>query len=421
MPVIDARTRTLLTAALALSLVVAATPAGAGGFYAPYQSGPALGTALAGATARNDDPSFLFFNAASAAATKSATVYIGAQVFSPSIKLDVRNATSPLMVPITADGSSGEMAETAIAPSFAAAIPLAEGLVLGITGNAPFAAKIEANPTWAGRFQLLRTDMKTTNVTSTLSYQVAPWLAIGAGMQVQEFDGKFEKTELAFLPGLQFPIEARGFLTGKDWGFGAVAGLMLTPADGTRIGISYRSRIRHDFEGRAGLYLPFVPRDTAKYDLVMPDVVSIGLEQRVTPALRLFAEVEWVNWSVFKGFDIALGSGLRDVRPQDWEDTFMAAVGFGYMVRPGVELTAGIHYDTAVTQGGNTFSPDSDRIMVGIGLNTDLGSHGRLSLHYAHLFFDGSAIDVADVRTGTMQADFKGSLDVFGATYRYSW
>lgn len=394
----------------------------AGGFYAPYQSGPAIAAALAGASARADDASFLLFNPAIGADFSNNSIYLGAQVFSPSIKFKTKSATSPLGAPLTADGSSGEIAETAFAPSFAAAVPLTDGLVLGFTGGSPFAAKIEADPNWAGRFQVLRTDMETINLGISLSYRLTPWISVGAGLNVQRFDGKFEKTELFDNPFVAAPlIEARGFLKGEDWGIGGSAGILLTPVPGTRLGVSYRSRIKHDFKGEAGLYLPLIPADTARYELTTPDVVSIGLEQQITPELRLFSEVQWVNWSLFDGFDIALGSGDRDVRPLDWEDTWMAGIGLGYTIHPGMEITVGLHYDTSVTEGGNTFSPDSDRVMFGFGLTKSFDNAGKLSLHYAHMRFDGAPIDVQDIRTGTLSADFDGKLDILGATYRLDW
>lgn len=49
---------------LAASFCLGCAPAWAGGFYSPYQSGSAIASALAGATARADDPSFFFFNPA---------------------------------------------------------------------------------------------------------------------------------------------------------------------------------------------------------------------------------------------------------------------------------------------------------------------------------------------------------------------
>ncbi len=400
---------------------VAAPVAHAGGFYAPYQSGQAIGTALAGASARSDDASFFFFNPATIAGLESANVTIEGRIFLPNIRINTQRAVSPLGLDITTAGDSGDMSDVVGAPGGFAAIPLAKNLWLGVGASGHFAVDIEADPNWAGRFQLLRTDMVGVNFSSALAWQVTDWLAIAGGVQVQKFRGEFEKSELIPV-GPFFVAEARGFLEGEDWGVGGIAGIVLTPTETTRIGVGYRSQITHRLEGTAGAALPGIriPDDGASFDVDLPDIVSVGLEQRIGSSLRLFAEGQWVGWSRFKGFDISFTSGRpNELREQDWDDTWMAAIGFGYMLYPGTELTAGVHYDTAVTDGGvNTLSPDGNRTMVALGLNQRITDRGMLSLYYAHVFFEDVPIDIAQPRSGTFEGTFEADLDIFGLSLR---
>lgn len=403
------------------SVLASATPATAGGFYAPYQSGLAIGSAVAGCSARSDDAGFFFCNPATITGLDGATATIEARGYVPSIRIDAKNATSPLGADLTSAGSSGEMTTPLGAPGGFAALPITRNLWLGIGVSGHFAVDIEADPGWAGRFQLLKSDMRGINLSSALAWRVANWLTIAAGVQAQRFSVALEKSEL--IPTMFGPVEARGYLRGSDWALGGVAGVLLTPLPGTRIGIGYKSPLTHDVRGTAGAELPGLPADGARFDVALPEIVSAGIEQRVTPTVRLFGEVQWVNWSRFKGFDISFASGRpNELRPQVWEDTWMGAIGLGWTVLPGTEITAGVHYDTPVTKGGtNTLSPDGARTMIAAGINQRVGERGMVSVYYGHVLFEDAPVNAASLTSGTLTGTFKGSLDLFGASLKLTW
>jgi long-chain fatty acid transport protein len=378
-----------------------------------------MGTALAGCSARSDDASFFFCNPATISGLDGPNLTLDARLFAPSVRIDSNAASSPLGTNITAAGGSGEMASPVIVPSGFAAIPIAQSLWLGLGVTGPFGLKLDAQPAWAGRFQLSDVDMKGFNLSSALAWRVTPWLTLAGGIQAQQFSAEFEQSRI--IPTPFGPLEARGFLTGKDWAFGAIAGLLLTPTESTRIGVGYRSALSLRMRGDAGVEFPGVPVDSASFDVNLPDVVSLGIEQRLNPAVRLFAEANWVNWSRFKGLDIAFGSGRpHELRPQSWRDTWMVAGGLGYMLRPGTELTAGVHYDTAVSAGGgNTLSPDGARIALAIGLSQKISDMVAISAHYAHIFIDDVQIAAASPTSGTFNGVYKASLNTVGLTMRF--
>lgn len=422
------KSTTSFEARVALSLMfgvgmaaICVGPSLAGGFYAPYQSGPAIGTALAGCSARGDDPGFLFCNPATIASLPGAAVTIDARAYMPSVKIEASHAISPLGADITNGGGSGSLTQGVAAPGGFAAMPIAPRVWLGIGVSGHFAVDIKTDPGWAGRFNLLETNMRGTNLTAALAWRVTDWLTLAGGLQAQEFRAEFSKSEI--IPTFFGPIEARGFLKGEGWAPGWVAGVLVTPADGTRIGLGYRSQLTHHLTGTAGIDLAFVPIDTARFDVKLPEVISIGIEQRLGPGLRLFGEAQWVHWSRFTGFDIAFGSGRpNEVRSQSWDDTWLVAGGLGYMLRPGTELTAGVHYDTAVTSGGsNTLSPDGARTMIGLGLSQRIAGSGVLSAHYAHVFFDQAAVNVSSPGSGTLVGEYKASLDIVGLSFKLDW
>ena len=285
-----------------------------------------------------------------------------------------------------------------------------------------FAAKIDAeDPTWSGRYQLTKTDITTYSGTLSLAYQLTETLAVGGGVTVEYFDGKFERTEIG--PG---GFDYTGFLEGDDVEVGFSAGLIWKPHDGTTIGLAYRSQMDHDFNGSAGL------RDVvaygAQYDLTMPQIVSLGIRQKLHSGWTLLGEIEWQDFSTFTGFDIALAPPSpvsRDVRPQSWDDSWIFAIGAEY--RPDEKNTwrFGIQYDTAVSDGGgNTLSPDADRIMVGLGYERQVSDRFKWSAFYAHVFYDDAAINVTPSATntqGTLIGSMETDLDMFGVSGTFTW
>lgn len=421
---------------IALGVVLTAgssAMAWAGGFYAPYQSGTANATAIAGATAGTGDASGLFFNPAANAGATSREILIDLKAAFPDISIQASSSTAPPPIagpgiPTTGNSNTGSLAGDQFAPNVFVSLPLNEQLAFGLAVSGPFAARVDADPTWAGRFHLTKTEITTYNGTASLAWQATDWLAVGAGLSVQYFDGVFERNEIGPLPSPPFPpgsfVEAgTGFLEGDDIQVGFNAGLILTPFDGTRIGVAYRSEMAHDFNGTAGLRNTPASVTSAQYELTMPQVVSVGLHQQLTEKLTLLAEAQWVDFSAFTGFDITLGAPpFRDVRPQDWDDTFIFALGFAYAHDEKTTFRAGIHYDTAVSDGGgNVLSPDADRIMVGFGVEREISEKVTLSAHYAHVFFDDAEISVTDPVQGTLVGVMESNLHLGGLAINIRW
>ena len=86
-------------------------------------------------------------------------------------------------------------------------------------------------------FSHLDAEVISVNVTPIFGYKFNDMVSIAVGMQVQYFDVDIET---ALAPTAAPP---RQRLEGDDISAGFVAGMTLTPFDGTTIGIGYRSKI----------------------------------------------------------------------------------------------------------------------------------------------------------------------------------
>lgn len=399
------------------------SPAQARGFYSPYQSTTAIGTAFAGASARADDAGFFLYNPASISSLKGAQTWIDVRAFIPNAAIGPTAASSALGSNVAGDGPTGNLAGRALAPGSVRVIPFAPGLTLAVGSSAPFASDVETDPGWAGRFHLLKARMVGLNAQGALSWQAAPWLALAGGVQVQRFETKFANA--ALLPAGGGVIEGHARLQGEpSWATGAVAGVVLTPLYGTRVVLGWRSAMTHRIKGQASTDVAGFPVEHLRFDLDLPQVVTIGLEQRLTPRLRMFAEAQWVGWRRFKGFDIAFQSGrANEMRAIEWRDTWLYAAGFGVKVAAATELTAGIGYDmaAAINASGTTLSADAGKWMLGFGLLHDVAGLGKLWLSYAHVRVEDTRAFAGNPASGTLEGKLGGRLDMIGASVTIPW
>lgn len=401
----------------------AASPAEAGGFYSPYQSATAIGTAFAGASVRSDDASFFLYNPATISALEGSQSYLDLRAFAPFARITPDQAVSPLGADVTGDGASGNIVEAAIAPGSVAAWRFAPGWTLGWGGLTSYATDVETGETWAGRYHLLQARMVSMALNAAVSYEVSPKLAIAAGLTGDYFETRFENTAVLPITGVGF-VDATAVMKGTDWGMGAVAGLVVSPAEGTRIGVSYHSEIRHCIDGIAFARFPGIPPEATRYRLDLPQYATLGLEQRIDASLRLFGEVQWVDWSSFKGFDISFPGGRpNEVRPVEWKDTWLFAVGFAYAIDAATEVTAGVHYDTAASESGSglTLSPDAKKTTVAIGLSHDIAGFGRATLSYAHVFAADAPVFASNVASGSLRGTLDARVDMIGVGFTKTW
>src|SRR5262249_18998270 len=146
-------------------------------------------------------------------------------------------------------------------------------------------------------------DLKTININPSVAYRLLDQLSVGAGMSVQYAHVKITNfldigslcTVAQGLPpnvcaslGLR-PQANDGFvkITGSDCSLGWNLGAMYHPTPYTHVGVAYRSRITHEFEGAADFSVPKSAqalvkptgqlRDTdANANVSFPDSATLG-------------------------------------------------------------------------------------------------------------------------------------------------
>jgi long-chain fatty acid transport protein len=115
---------------------------------------------------------------------------------------------------------------------------------------------------------------------------------------------------------------------------------------------------------------------SAKTEITMPPLLSVGLANRSIPRLTLELDLQWTGWSTFDQINIDFDNpnSPNSVKNKNWNDVLAIRFGGEYRLTDRFALRAGYVYDPTPVPGEtvDTLLPDSDRHDVSIGLGITL-------------------------------------------------
>lgn len=408
----------LLGAVGIAALVAAGGHADAGGFAIREQSAESQGASFAG-NAAGTGLSSMYWNPAAAANKKGGGINTESHysLIIPDAQVTVDSVSGAALGNAAIAGafaaspqSSGDIAGAALVPASYASYQLSNNMFLGVSINSGFGLVTEPdNQVYDGAVLARTSKLFTTNIAPTLAYAVSPGIAIGAGVQVQYAKGAFK-----FATGV--PQNLSSHYVGDDVAFGATAGIMLTPAAGTRIGLGWRSALTHTLEGdffRPTTRLGAGTAYRGEVDVKLPDIVTLSLQQALAPNLRLLGTVEWSNWSRFKELRVKDTRGIAAdlVIEADWVDGWFFSAGAEYDYSKSLTLRGGVAFEMSPVDDPKKRIigiPDSDRIWVSLGASYKWSEHTTLDFAYTHIFLDDAKFDRTALGTNL---NIKGSVD----------
>lgn len=444
------RNRIVTTASLAAILTTASEIGAAAGFAIIEQSASGMGNAFAGAGAVAEDASTIFFNPAGMTHLKGRHQVVGAiHGIAPNAQFnDQGSLSNPLLGPVPLFGSDGlNGGTTALVPNLYYAGRINDRLSIGVGVNAPFGLKTEYPDRWKGRYHAIKSDLKTIDINPAIAWQVNDMLSIGAGFSARYVDveltnaldfgtivcsGAFGPPPAgSCVPGAAiapFSNDGRQILNGTDWGYGYNLGLLAEPRPGTRVGLSYRSKISHDIDGDVEFIVPAglpaavggaFANTGASADLDLPETVSLSGYHEVNDKLALLADVTWTRWSRFNELRVRLDNGTESVQPEDWENVFRYSLGLNYRASKEWLFRGGIAYDEEPipdAQRRTPRIPGNDRKWVSIGFSHTPSDRFKWDVGYSHLFINDTPIDNTEIVTGhTLTGNYDNSVDIFSA------
>jgi long-chain fatty acid transport protein len=403
----------------------------AGGFAIGTQSGSGTGNAFAGGAAVADDASVVWSNPAGMTALPTGYTMTGAMhILKPSFKFENAGSTGAFAAPGTGNGGDG--GSWALVPNGFFAMSITPDLRVGIALNAPFGLKTEYDAGWRGQLVSLKSDIKTINVQPSIAYKINNQFSVGAGINVQRITA--ELTNFAGAAGT-------AQLKADDWGYGFNLGATFQPAQGTRVGLHYRSAIKYKLEGDVSFSATAANTAFAapvKADLKVPNSASLSVLQAVGSNVELMGDVTWTGWDKIQKLTvIRTASSLSPAAPLGgaagttftnldfgWDNTWRFGLGANYRLNSATKLRFGVAYDKTPTNDRlrSPRLPDQDRTWLAFGVQFKPSKQGTLEFAYAHEFIKNASVNntVAGV-PGNLIGTFKNKADIISLQYSHSF
>lgn len=446
-------------------------PAYSAGFALIENSASGMGNAFAGAAAVAEDASTVWFNPAGMTYLgkslngKSQITQAG-HIISAKTKYTDQGSQAPAALNATLAGENVKPRITSFVPNLYYVRPVNENLQFGLGVNGPFGSKTIYDDDWYGRYQGTKTDLLTINLNPSLSWKANDKLSVGGGVSAQyvklkklasaiDSAGVCRQVALAtasaqtiaycnqvYPNAAQPETDSHTVLDGDSLAFGFNLGLLYEPTDKTRFGVSYRSRIKHDVDGKvkftldpglqpivAGLVATgnnrFTNRDV-KATVELPDSLSLSVAHKVNDKLELLGDVTWTGWSTFQELKVTEVDGVSEVTttPENWEDVYRVSIGANYKYNDKLTLRTGIAYDEEPIPSP-TFRtpriPGNDRTWLSFGAGYKVNKKLDLDFGYSHLFLKEAAIDNPGETGYSVRGLYDTSIDIVSAQLNYKF
>lgn len=425
-------------AAAAVMAVCAASAAHAAGFMLTEQSAGALGRAYAGVGVDGTDLSGVYYNPA------TMTLHPGTQIQAGfvAVGLDLAfEGTGP-----NSDVSENGQYNTQAIPHGYISHQISDSMWVGLAMTVPFGMGTEYDDDWRFANRGISAEVLTFDFNPNVAWKVSDKLSLGAGMSIQ-----YAKADLKMKDNIIKSVPALGTVNGEvdadSWAWGFNIGLMWTPVENLRFGLSYRSKINHNADGDftfsdADVDMN-VANDLISQGLLTPELLA-GMQALVnnpqaasatisTPAwlmataawdvnhlLSLYATFRWTDWSSFDTLDIkspvALASqgGVKTVE-NHWQDTYLFSVGADLRFTNWWTFRAGIGYETSPVDDPSyrtAIIPDADRWWFALGSSFQATKNMQVDVSAAWLHGTGER-DLYTEEGGNVKAGRFENLDAY--------
>ncbi len=418
----------------------------AAGFANTELSVKELGQAFSGAPTNTYDASAVYFNPGAISHIRGKLLSIPSYMIVPSLKFTDNNSHVG-EVPIRGN-NGGDSAQLALIPNFYYVHELTELFSLGLAINTPFGLDNDYHAGWKGRYQAIDSELETININPVFSVRLTDTISVGAGMNVQYLHSRLTNAiDFGSVCQAQFgsdfcsgfgllPQEVDGNfkVKGSSIGLGYNFGMLFSPNQNTRFGLSYRSRIKHKVNGNAVTYVPdkasilnsehIFDKTRASTTVFMPDSLIFGFSHRLGKYWELSGDIIWTNWSLLKELKTEYASELTTA-PQkfSWRDTWRYAVGVNYFTQSGNWVfRTGFAYDQSPVPNSKLRPiriPDNDRYLLSVGFTRKLLSNLNLHFAYVHVFIPDSNVNSLGPNRDQLTGKFSAQVDIIGLQLDY--
>jgi long-chain fatty acid transport protein len=463
--------RTRLAAAIGtVSLALGAGYAHGAGFALQENSGSGMGNAFAGGAASAEDASTVWANPAGMSRLASPEAALAIHIITPSFKFKDNGSVAAAFQPLGGDG--GDAGKTVFVPNLYITYPVNRQITLGLGVNAPFGLVTEYDGDWIGRFQAIKSDIKTINVNPAVSWRVTDTFTVGLGVDWQRIDSEFTQSvnysagiaqaaQTAAQGGVIPPglvptiVGATGGLSsfsrikGDDDAWGWNIGFLWDVSPQTRFGMHYRSSVKYKIDANASFDLPTLPtlppalglvvgqlagavnaqlqNGGVTSDVKLPDIVNASLFTRLNDRWDLMGDVQFTRWSTIKDLTFVRTTGaVLSSTPENFDDSWRVAVGANYRYTDAWMFRGGLAWDQSPvnTTDRTPRLPDEDRFWLSLGAQYKFNRNLKVDGGFSYLWLQQPDINQNagnTARSGLIKGHYDANVTLFSAQLTYTF
>lgn len=399
-----------------------------------YEVGTAdVGLASAGYTARAQDASTVLTNPAGMTRLPGQQLLLGAQVLYGDVSFSSSSATSPELGrddggnPIGWFPGGGMFYTQQLSPTVTAGF--------AATGNFGLTESYDNN--WVGRYYIQESTLLGLSLLPSIAWKVSPEFSLGASLNATYGIFRDQVAVNNVLPGA---ADGQLKLSDDVWGFGVNIGALYEPQPGTRIGLTYTSKVDLDFSTSAdfsrlapGLELLLAQRGLlgSNIDLGMsiPQTLNLSFFQQLDQRWALLGSLGWQNWAQFGDVNVSIDSNdPKSLTTNiDFKNTWHAALGAQMKVSDPWTLNFGMAYDSEFQDNSNISPalPANAAWRFGIGAQNQVSPGFEWGIAAEYIY--GGSMDVNKFSDSAVAVGGRGDLvgsydaDMFFLAANFIW
>lgn len=329
------------------------------------------------------------------------------------------------------EGGIAQGGKLGFVPALHYATPINNRFAFGLNVSSPFGLKTGYADTSIVRYAATDSELLTINISPAFAFKVADFVSVGAGFDVQYADVTFNSYAGApsLIMGFPLAFDTSSVNTGDSWGYGYHAGIIIFPRKGTRIGVNYTSKVKHDLTGTSVFEGPLAPggrsvNNSLNASITLPATTTISVFQQVTDCVAVMASAYYTQWDVFQRIvlnNVAGPAGPQTVSSvQNFKNTWRITVGTNVKVNEKFMVRMGFGYDQTPTNNTDRFVrlPDAPRWAVAVGGHYQATQHLGLDFGYTHFFVEDARINnttTSGSLSTTLNGTVRNNADLLGA------
>jgi long-chain fatty acid transport protein len=384
------------------------------------------GLANAGAAARAQGPSTIASNPAGMSYLPGTQITAGLQVLYGDLSFDRDSNTN---VP---GSGSGNALDPIPGGSFFVTHQLDDHWSVGFGQYGDFGLAENYDNNWSGRYFAQNASVLGVSMVPSVAYRFNDQWSVGIGVKAMygmlKADTAIDRSPF----GLTDRSDGQFKYRDNDWGFGANVGVIYAPQPGTRLGLTYTSKVDLNFEDKLdvkgdGPLLRRLDNANTQLDMTVPQTVTLSLFQQLDRQWALLASVNWQDWSQFGQVGVQVDTTANNAQSTtidaNYKDTWHLSLGAQYQATQQLLWNVGVAYDSsAVSDSNRTVTvPMAESWRLATGATYALNKDTDINVSWALVWLGDMPVDQTKSLSGDRISGQFDSAWIQAVTGNMTW